>query len=146
MRLINTETLLLHEFIADIPKYAILSHRWQQDGEATLQQFRISLLDSLPEDFKQRFPGSSTSNRGVRKVLDFCEKAKEYGFGWAWCDTVCVDKTNNVELSEAINSMYRWYEQAAMCIVYLQDVEASSLREMLPQSDWFTRGWTSTLR
>lgn len=41
MRLINTETLELRNFISNIPAYAILSHRWRQgpDEEATLQQF-----------------------------------------------------------------------------------------------------------
>jgi hypothetical protein len=26
-----------------------------------------------------------------------------------WVDTCCIDKRNAVELSEAINSMFRWY-------------------------------------
>jgi len=37
MRLLNTSSLLLHEFNGDsIPKYAILSHRWG-DTEVTFQ-------------------------------------------------------------------------------------------------------------
>jgi hypothetical protein len=33
-------------------------------------------------------------------------------------DTCCIDKTSSSELSEAIDSMYRWYQEAgyAMCI------------------------------
>jgi hypothetical protein len=31
MRLLNTTTLQLHEFCQDIPNYAILSHRWEDD-------------------------------------------------------------------------------------------------------------------
>lgn len=37
MRLLDTTTLLLHEFIGDVvPRYAILSHRWGSE-EVTLQ-------------------------------------------------------------------------------------------------------------
>jgi hypothetical protein len=40
MRLINVSTLALHDFFgADIPHYAILSHRWETD-EITFQDFR----------------------------------------------------------------------------------------------------------
>ena len=40
MRLINTQTIQLRQFISEIPPYAILSHRWRSDpsGEATLQE------------------------------------------------------------------------------------------------------------
>lgn len=145
MRLINTNTLQLHEFISEVPKYAILSHRWRTDtgGEATLQQFQ-EFLKSIPAFLKlqRRSLSSRRSSPGVLKVLDFCRIAKNYRLEWAWCDTVCVDKTNNVELSEAINSMFRWYEDSALCIVYLQDVEAANRAETLTRSEWFTRGWT----
>jgi hypothetical protein len=30
MRLTNTETLLFEDFYSDIPRYAILSHRWEE--------------------------------------------------------------------------------------------------------------------
>ncbi|KAK1753959.1 hypothetical protein QBC47DRAFT_361954 [Echria macrotheca] len=42
------------------------------------------------------------------------------------------------ELSEAINSMYRWYQDADSCLAYLADVPCQSFLE----SRWFTRGWT----
>ncbi|PVH68258.1 HET-domain-containing protein, partial [Cadophora sp. DSE1049] len=61
-------------------------------------------------------------------------------------------KSNNTELAEAINSMFRWYRHAAKCYVYLSDVprDASDADDafcQLPwesafrQSRWFTRGW-----
>ena len=68
-------------------------------------------------------------------------------------DTCCIDKSNNTELTEAINSMFRWYQDAARCYTYLADVSTpgydadpqscqriweASFRE----SRWFTRGWT----
>ena len=63
-----------------------------------------------------------------------------------------IDKTNLVELSEAINSMYRWYANAVICYVYLTDVPSSGKAFENPEgvsegtwfshSRWFTRGWT----
>ncbi|ROV87718.1 hypothetical protein VSDG_09744 [Cytospora chrysosperma] len=29
-----------------------------------------------------------------------------------WVDTCCIDKSSSAELSEAINSMFKWYQQA----------------------------------
>ena len=37
--------------------------------------------------------------------------------------------------------MYRWYEQADLCVAYLNDVEDTS-ELSLSKSVWFTRGWT----
>jgi hypothetical protein len=70
-----------------------------------------------------------------------------------WVDTCCINKSNNTELSEAINSMFRWYRNADKCYVYLSDVssppfDANDKFSSLPcesafrASRWFTRGWT----
>jgi hypothetical protein len=68
--------------------------------------------------------------------------------------TGCIDKTSSAELSEAINSMFRWYKKAQMCYAYLEDVFALSgpvdstgfkgslLEGDLAEARWFTRGWT----
>jgi hypothetical protein len=70
-----------------------------------------------------------------------------------WIDTCCIDKSSSTELQEAINSMFRWYDNAAKCYVYLADVprpalDTDSQSSQLPwewsfrKSRWFTRGWT----
>jgi hypothetical protein len=42
MRLLNASKLTMHEFLgSSIPKYAILSHRWENE-EVTFQDFRDS--------------------------------------------------------------------------------------------------------
>lgn len=51
----------------------------------------------------------------------------------------CIDKTSTAELSESINSMFRWYQKAKVCYAYLEDVDDVS---ELARSRWFTRGWT----
>ncbi|OCK88967.1 HET-domain-containing protein, partial [Cenococcum geophilum 1.58] len=68
-------------------------------------------------------------------------------------DTCCINKPNHTELQEAINSMFRWYQRAAKCYVYLLDVSASTSNQdkllcrppsklSLGGGRWFTRGWT----
>ncbi|KAH6724917.1 hypothetical protein BKA61DRAFT_728519 [Leptodontidium sp. MPI-SDFR-AT-0119] len=68
-------------------------------------------------------------------------------------DIYRIDKSNNAELTEAINSTFRWYRHAAKCYVYLSDVpkdapDADDAFCQLPwesafcKSRWFTRGWT----
>jgi hypothetical protein len=70
-----------------------------------------------------------------------------------WVDTCCIDKSSSAELSEAINSMFRWYQKATRCYVYLSDVsirkrKASDTSAVCTResafraSKWFTRGWT----
>jgi hypothetical protein len=56
-------------------------------------------------------------------------------------DTCCIDKKNSVILSEAINSMFSWYQRSAVCYVYLADVALWG-PVTFESSRWFTRGWT----
>lgn len=131
MWLINTRTLELKEFYGQqIPSYAILSHRWTAD-EVSFKDFRN---------------GRRKDSFGYRKVVEFCKKARfGAGVAWAWADTACIEKRSSAELSEAINSMFRWYQLAQVCLVHLHDVEdpsSESLKLRLGRSDWFTRGWT----
>ena len=122
-----------------IPPYAILSHTWGAYHEEVT--------------FKDIVKGIGKSKAGYAKIR-FCGKqaAKDI-LQYIWVDTCCIDKSSSAELSEAINSMFRWYQDAAKCYVYLADVSIDgSVRNDLPsqqtwkpvfqQSRWFTRGWT----
>ncbi|KAH7924664.1 hypothetical protein BV22DRAFT_1195750 [Leucogyrophana mollusca] len=51
------------------------------------------------------------------------------------------DKTNSTELQRSISSMFSWYRNSAITVVYLSDVTTRSL-DALMQSAWFYRGWT----
>ncbi|KAK8859713.1 hypothetical protein PGQ11_010447 [Apiospora arundinis] len=124
MRLLDTRTLEIHEFPGDSDeKYAILSHRWGEE-ECTLQHM------SLPD---------VASRKGYAKIKASCEQAAKDGLDWAWVDTCCIDKTSTAELSEAINSMFRWYQNAQVCYAYLDDVTDV---HGIGYSLWLTRGWT----
>lgn len=165
MWLINTTTLELHDFIdANVaPPYAILSHCWGKD-EVSFKDFRK----------KRNCIGS-----GYEKIVNCCRYAREHGYDgksleWAWVDTwydccairlvialighSCIDKRSSAELSEAINSMFAWYQRAAICYALLSDVviheEPDMVREDLKITDndeltkrvtksrWFSRGWS----
>jgi len=133
MRLLQLEDdgefSLVEHIGRSIPPYAILSHTWGADHEEVT--------------FKDLTEGLSKNKAGYRK-LAFCGKqAAKDNLRWFWVDTCCIDKSSSAELSEAINSMYRWYHQSAKCYVYLSDVSTSSFNdESFQKSRWFTRGWT----
>lgn len=134
MRLLNTTTLKLVEFSErEIPLYAILSHRWGPN-EVSLQDMESDKADAKEE--------------GYRKIKSTCELAASHGLEYAWIDTCCIDKTSSAELSEAINSMYRWYHDATVCYAHLADVQLpddhqpGQKPEGFTDSVWFTRGWT----
>jgi hypothetical protein len=93
MRLINTSTILAEEFVGwEIPPYGILSHTWGAEEV---------LLTDLP-------CRSSQSMRGFKKIEIACQLAKAEGLQHARTDTCCIDKCSSAELTEAINSMFRW--------------------------------------
>jgi len=147
MRLINTYTLKFEEFEGqNVPSYGILSHRWEEQ-------------EVLYKDVEH---GTAITKRGWQKITKFCEQVREDGLSYAWVDTCCIDKSSSAELTEAINSMFQWYQRSKKCYVYLCDVYLSNsiwrkkdnlLHVKLPElsrefvkefcsSVWFTRGWT----
>ncbi|KAI1088895.1 HET-domain-containing protein [Rostrohypoxylon terebratum] len=142
MRLLNAQTKELRRFEEDKREpYAILSHTWGSE-EITLQELVL-----ITEHENESPPHPSTFKTGYRKIQGCCDRAKENGLEWVWVDTCCIDKTDNVELSEAINSMYRWYKESRVCYVYLEDVSSDDIdpsanNSPFRNSRWFTRGWT----
>ena len=153
MRLINVKTRDLEQHCGrDIPRYAILSHRWE-DQEVSFYDWQHSR-----DEIKDK--------KGFLKIIHACEQAERDNLEYLWCDTNCIDKTSSAELSEAINSMFSWYRDSQICYAYLSDVPQlfpSDLDELqcygldlsqdlkdvngagasaFLRSKWFTRGWT----
>ncbi|KAF1959942.1 HET-domain-containing protein, partial [Byssothecium circinans] len=122
----------------DVPAYAILSHTWGEE-EVIFQDMETSADRS-----------KARSKAGWKKIQFCAEQAAANGLQYFWIDTCCIDKRNAVELGAAINSMFRWYQNAARCYVYLSDVSKLDSRadgerpweEAFRASRWFTRGWT----
>ena len=98
------------------------------------------------QEFQKLSPEERTGKR--YENIQFCgDRAAHDGYEYFWIHTCCIDKTNSVELNEAINSMFRWYREAARCYVYLSDVnyvegQRAIWLDDLARSRWFTRGWT----
>ena len=130
MWLINNCTKRL-EFIQNPEKgtYAILSHTWG-NNELSFQQCQ----DGIP---------ATRTGEGLEKILKTCELALQRDLRYSWVDTCCIDKLSSAELSEAINSMFKWYSDAAVCFVYLSDVKAGdSFGRAFAACRWLKRGWT----
>jgi hypothetical protein len=119
-----------------IPPYAILSHTWENE--------EVNFAEMQNNDGKDK--------QGYEKI-DFCgRQAQRDGLQYFWVDTCCIDKTDNAELSHAIQSMFRWYQNAKRCYVYLSDVSIrgefdnvlgqASWEPAFRASRWFRRGWT----
>jgi hypothetical protein len=129
------EYSLTKDFVGDdIPRYAILSHTWGVDTEEVT--------------FKDLMDRTAAGKPGYEKIRFCGEQARHDRLRHFWVDTCCIDKSNNSELSEAINSMFRWYRDAAKCYVYLSDVSqpvnefSQAWESEFRNSRWFTRGWT----
>ncbi|KAH7073704.1 ankyrin repeat-containing domain protein [Paraphoma chrysanthemicola] len=125
------------EYYSHIPPYAILSHTWGTDEEEV--------------SFKDLNDGMARQKKGYSK-LSFCgRQAAADGIEHFWVDTCSIDKSSSAELSEAINSMFKWYQNSERCYVYLTDVATDAARwaqsgsqweHDFRKSRWFTRGWT----
>ncbi|KAL4070154.1 hypothetical protein V8B97DRAFT_2007779 [Scleroderma yunnanense] len=110
--------------------YAILSHQWT--GKEVDYKEMIKLTKMKESDQK-----AVRNCDGYKKILASCEQAKR--------------RRSSAELSEAINSMYRWYASSKVCYAYLHDVTSTSLTKrsdygMYPNSngwpEWFSHWWT----
>jgi hypothetical protein len=111
MWLVNTTSLELEEFFGnDVPPYAILSHTWgiQEVSFQDMQGYQAIR--------------AASRKQGYIKVMKSAAQAAADGHDYIWIDTCCIDKKSSAELSESINSMFRWYHQARVCYAFLADV------------------------
>jgi hypothetical protein len=111
------------------PEYVILSHTWGAEEV---------LFHELPHPEQS----SQDKEEGFFKIANCCALAKENNFDWVWIDSCCIDTSSSSEHSEAINSMYAWYSEAAVCYAYLGDVSDPEDEGSFKASRWFGRGWT----
>ncbi|KAG0701820.1 hypothetical protein DFH29DRAFT_541263 [Suillus ampliporus] len=109
--------------------WVMLSHRWER---------KEPLLHSIEDKVVYDLDPVGT----MVKLQKFCELAHDAGYRWAWSDTCCIDQNNNAEVQRSVNSMFIWYRNSALTIIYLSDVSPSSKSIVLSNSAWNTRGWT----
>ena len=157
MRLINVKAVLdIHEGEVDEDAeilveqsektaYAILSHCWGQPQQEVLFK-DMEGLARMDRAMREKIQLRS----GYQKILQSCEQAHRDQLQWIWIDTCCINKESSAELSEAINSMFRWYENSDRCYAFLHDVDDTIFPTERGEervgfrapSKWFTRGWT----
>ncbi|KAI0414100.1 heterokaryon incompatibility protein-domain-containing protein [Xylaria grammica] len=155
MRLLNIHSLAI-ENVDDVKRatnvskvpYVIISHRWLEN-ELTFDDIYDNTLG-----FWERIRDPSWAKaQSAAKLLGACKKAGDFSHSkygnekhpdfvhHVWLDTVCINKRDPAELSESINSMYRWYKEAAVCFVYIHDYRKGG-KSRFADSSWFRRGWT----
>lgn len=145
MRLLDVHRLEVVDVFDDaVSRYAVLSHTWVAQEEVSfqdLQRLNDGVLSDVAAD-------KIRSKQGYRKINRAASLAQAHtnGYQYIWIDTCCIDKSSSAELSEAINSMYRWYAESQVCYAYLSDVtvlDTFRLRcEGFLTSRWHERGWT----
>ncbi|RYO37679.1 hypothetical protein AA0111_g2633 [Alternaria arborescens] len=123
-----------NDLLDKIPPYVILSHTWGNDED------EVTYDDIITGNAENKAYGYAK--------IRFCMKqACLDGIRHMWVDTCCINKSNSTELSQAINSMFRWYKESAKCYVYLPDVSINQVPDEIWKSNflqnrWATRGWT----
>lgn len=161
-----------------IPPYAILSHTWGPGNEELRFTDVVKagglyrrVADPIGHNFPPRLVqvrgqdlGPSEPDRAIAlakakpaysKVLFCASQAREDKLEYCWIDSCCIDQNSSAELSEALNSMFRWYQRAVKCYVFLSDFPAieydlssegpvswqTEHKTSFQRSRWFTRGW-----
>jgi hypothetical protein len=93
MRLLSTNadgSFSLTSFTGNnIPSYAILSHTWEADNQEV--------------SFQDVCNATGSSKNGYRKIQFCAQQAENDGLQYFWVDSCSIDKSNNVELQEAVN-------------------------------------------
>ena len=172
IRLLNVQTYALEYFGTshDTPPYAILSHTWGEeevlfdDLQGSPLRRQIQQMEYTINNLRQHIMGDQhllesptlspaspfqpfEAKKGWGKVQGCCSEARDLGFSYVWIDTCCIDKSSSAELSETINSMFKYYRNADVCLAYLSDVDfaqhaGGDMTSTLRRSRWFERGWT----
>ncbi|KAI0973745.1 heterokaryon incompatibility protein-domain-containing protein [Xylaria arbuscula] len=135
MRLLNVKTLKLEDYTTrPAPKYTILSHCWRPEiGEILYEDVE----SSEPEIWREK------RKEVAMKVLKACAETERLGFEYIWVDTCCIDKRSSSELSEAINSMFKWYRKSTKCIAFLDDIDGTLQELIAPDNVWFyNKNWS----
>ena len=128
MRLLNTHTFRLENLDFDVgqTQYALLSHTWTKKEPLLEDVERFGCREDVDE---------------YGKLAKSCYIASQESLDYVWVDSCCVDRRNAPEVEMTEIRMYHWFEQAALVIVHLSDVDSLDHQEF-EHSRWFMRSWT----
>ena len=149
MNLLKTDTYELIPVTRSTPRYAILSHRWETE-EIEFERMRTLKPSSLRNPSFPFIPPSLRAS--AAKIRGACAIAQQQRIGYIWIDTCCIERTQSEPLAIALNSMFKWYQNAEVCYTFLNDVTYFNSNDKVFMSDrsdrrgqaseWFGRGWT----
>lgn len=57
----------------------------------------------------QEFTAIPKTSPRLAKAVSCCKALRLFSVDYVWIDTFCIDTTSSAELSESLNSMFRWY-------------------------------------
>ena len=118
------------EEVKQFYRYVMFSHKWEDD-------------EPLHQDVKHITVYELEVSPTTAKLQSFCSLVGSLGFRWAWSDTCCIDKDNNVVLQESLVAMFSWYRGSSLTLIYLRGVSSESDEPGgLRWSVWNTRVWT----
>ena len=116
--------------VTEFFEYVMFSHKWEH-GEPLFQRVMDDTVHKLE------------ASRGNIKLQTFCSIVRVLGFRWAWSDTCCIDKSDNVVLQESLVAMFAWYRGSSLTIIHLLGVSSlSDELDALRESIWNSRVWT----
>ncbi|KJA24175.1 hypothetical protein HYPSUDRAFT_535655 [Hypholoma sublateritium FD-334 SS-4] len=140
------DSSIIQDFFRHHTRFAILSHTWitlaTDETEVSHPDKREITFHNtrtiVKENAKIRIVSSEAQGPGFDKFKKFCRAAYTlYDVEFAWMDTICIDKP--AETNESIGSMFKWYFNSSICIVYLASTTST---KDVASDPWFTRGWT----
>ncbi|KAL8413367.1 hypothetical protein RB594_004841 [Gaeumannomyces avenae] len=119
------------------PPYAILSHTWVEGQEADFQE-----MTRIMDSDQMRSSEAWSSHPGLNKIKRACETVAKSGHAYIWIDTCCINKSDLTELSESINSMFKWYKGAQACYALPRRSRSGRRRgHATPRLPLVYRGW-----
>ncbi|KAK1633505.1 hypothetical protein BDP81DRAFT_433892 [Colletotrichum phormii] len=88
----------------------------------------------------------ASDSAGVQAIIDkACVLALQNGVHFIWIDSLCIDQDSSADVSEAINSSWKYFQSAALCMVYLFDLPCGPSHlseETWKQSQYWSRVWS----
>ncbi|KIK21820.1 hypothetical protein PISMIDRAFT_533738 [Pisolithus microcarpus 441] len=118
------------EVVTSFFGYAMFSHVWQGNEPSFQHVDTVKSIWDLPKTALNE------------KLQNFCEEARRLDYRWAWSDTCCIDKSTSSILNQSLTSMYKWYADSVVTLVFLAGVAHPSSAGDLVRSLWMTRVWT----
>ena len=99
-------------------KEAILKAAKLKGGKLKAAKLKATKLKAMKSNFD--------NHRAKKDRIEYC-----------WVDTCCINRASHSELSEAITSMFCWYQEAEKCCAYLSDVSLEAEDQQAPsQQTW----------